>query len=695
MRGMWGKGCGVVMLRRIVAAKGSRVVQTLRGTVPAHLSKPAWLLLYGTAVGAMAAAALRLSEPRHAWPSTAADFGIVLLAAVAAVVFAARALAPVRLPRRRGIALVAASLLAPAAILIVVFQLLLSASVVQPLLMLLALALLVATWKLTPVPQASAAAPTAAVPTAPMAVLDPLTDADETNPEAMLRGLAERLAACAGFDRVYLYTPSDDRRALVLRAATPTAGTGSDAPPARTRLMLDRFPELAQALASGRWQTFPPCETAGPLTSVGGGCDRVTTVVGPLDGSDPSRGLVAALAQPTDAEREVAHRAAALRVELARRRPLIAAALATDLVSQIELPFGRLLRDLPSPLLLLNRYTRIIVVNAAAEQMLGRTAADLVGHRLCAGSHACECVVHRALHGKGPVRATLNLLFAGLRGAPAEGTATVWAIASAEDSQLIAIGLPSGAQESSDAAAGDLSGFDLTAVVAHDLRSPLSALRMASKLAGEEDLSSQDRLQLIASIERLVDRTDRIATDLLDAYRASAEQMDMLAEVINLRRCCAELVDELGVTAVDGPRIELRIDPALTVTAERAKLRAVLRNLLTNAIKHTSPGVRIEVSACYRHGETQITVRDGGPGVAAEEAPFLFDRFFRGGTAATRPEGHGLGLFIARRFVLLMGGRIWIEPDDGRGAAFSFTIPERRGAAPAPPAAAPQAAASH
>ncbi|HZQ36627.1 MAG TPA: HAMP domain-containing sensor histidine kinase [Dehalococcoidia bacterium] len=681
------------MLHHIVAGRSAPAGRSQQGAIPPRVFKRAWLRVYGVAAGGTAAATLRLIERRNASISVAAGLVIVLLATVAALAFAARTRTYLRQSRRPGAAWVVSSLFVPAAILLAACQLLLFAGLVPTVLVFLEAPLLVATWTLTPGSRPRVTDGPMGASAAPMAILDSPADADEANPETILRGLAKDLVACSGFERVHLLTPSDDRRALVVRAMAAGVEGASDVAPAATRLMIERLPVLAQALASGAWQTFAAHETSGLLTGAIDGAEQVTTVVGPLDGSEPSRGLVVALARPTDSVRDVTHRFVALRVELARRRPLIAAALARDLASQIALPFGRLLLDLPSPLLLLNRYTRVIVVNAAAEKVLGRTAAELVGRRLCAGAHECDCVVHRALHGEGPVHARLNLLFAGLLASPATGLATVWAIATAEDSGLIAIGLPNGSQEHEAASTEDLSGFDLTAIVAHDLRSPLSALRMASRLAGEEDVSAEDRLHLIASIERLVDRTDRIATDLLDAYRASAGQLGGLAEVINLRRCCAELVDELGATAADGPHVELRIDPALAVTAERAKLRTVLRNLLTNAIKHTSPEVRIEVAARYSHGQTQITVRDGGPGVAAEQAPFLFERFFRGGTAGDRPEGHGLGLFIAQRFVVLMGGRIWIEPPDGRGAAFSFTIPDRPAASSAPPPSTQQAVA--
>lgn len=668
-----------LMFRELAAGTGAAQNQAARGRGSATACNLAGPFAYGAVVGGLALALLCLIYQGDTSAPVAIGLCIIALASFASVAIVVRAWGrPRRSPTHRRV-LITASVLVPVTLLAMACQLLVSQGLVQTGLVLLESPLVVlGCWMFT-----SAARLAAYVGRpAPAGVANGLDDpahGGDADPEGMLPGLAKQLSAASGFSCVRIFTLSDDRHALVLRAAASADERLAGAPSRSARVVLDGAPLLAEALACGRWQTFAADRLALELQRAVGqeASAGATVVVGPLIASDPSRGLVVADARRADSLRDVDHGLATLRVELARRRAMIAAALVMDVASQIGLPFGRLLRDLPSPLLLLNRYARVIVVNAAAEEALGCEATDLVGRRLCAAAEECRCAVHRALRGDGPVQAMVHTILGDGYGARADSVATIWAVAAPEESGLIAISLAPELQRPAEALADDLSGLDLPVMIAHDLRSPLTALRLASKLAGEDDVSTEDRLRLLANIERLVDRTDQIAMDLLDAYKASTGSATATPEPLNLRRCCAELVDELAVAAADRPAIELCLDPTLVVFTERARLRTVLRNLLSNAIKHTRPGDRIALFARHTADETQITVCDSGPGIAAEEAPFLFDRFYRGGAAHERPDGHGLGLFIARRLVLLMGGRIWIESQSGSGAAFTFTIPDR------------------
>ena len=100
---------------------------------------------------------------------------------------------------------------------------------------------------------------------------------------------------------------------------------------------------------------------------------------------------------------------------------------------------------------------------------------------------------------------------------------------------------------------------------------------------------------------------------------------------------------------------------------------------LSNAIKFTPEGGRIEVSAVPRDGLVEISVSDTGVGIAPEDQEAVFEEFRQVGTSEKKVEGTGLGLALCRKFVELHGGKIWVQSEVGRGSTFTFTLPTRPG----------------
>jgi signal transduction histidine kinase len=113
----------------------------------------------------------------------------------------------------------------------------------------------------------------------------------------------------------------------------------------------------------------------------------------------------------------------------------------------------------------------------------------------------------------------------------------------------------------------------------------------------------------------------------------------------------------------------------VTVHADERKVKQVLLNLLSNALKFTPEGGRIEVRAAVRDGSAKIAVTDTGVGIAPEDQATVFEEFRQVGAASQRVEGTGLGLAISRKFIELHGGRIWVDSEIGKGSTFAFTVP--------------------
>jgi signal transduction histidine kinase len=129
-----------------------------------------------------------------------------------------------------------------------------------------------------------------------------------------------------------------------------------------------------------------------------------------------------------------------------------------------------------------------------------------------------------------------------------------------------------------------------------------------------------------------------------------------------------------------GLTLEQSIDPRLgEIRGDERKIKQVLLNLLSNAIKFTSEGGRVGVRAAPVGGNVEVAVSDTGVGIAPEHLEAVFEEFRQVGTAEKKAEGTGLGLALARRFVELHGGRIWVQSQVGAGSTFTFTIPMRTG----------------
>ena len=126
-----------------------------------------------------------------------------------------------------------------------------------------------------------------------------------------------------------------------------------------------------------------------------------------------------------------------------------------------------------------------------------------------------------------------------------------------------------------------------------------------------------------------------------------------------------------------GVALHMHMDPALdSITADERKFKQIVLNLLSNAVKFTPQGGRVDVRATQTAEGLQISVADTGIGISDADQAMIFDEFRQvGGDYAGKPEGTGLGLTIARKFVEMHGGRMWVESELKKGSTFSFTLP--------------------
>lgn len=215
---------------------------------------------------------------------------------------------------------------------------------------------------------------------------------------------------------------------------------------------------------------------------------------------------------------------------------------------------------------------------------------------------------------------------------------------------------------------------EVLGVVAHDLKNPLSAVQMYAFLLAESPLLERER-RIVEGITRAVGRMDRLIRDLVEVSRIEAGSLVLDREAVQAGALVWEAVQAAEADAeYRGITLTARVpDREAWVNADHHRLRQVLDNLIGNALKFTPAGGEITIGAEAREDEVWFSVADTGPGIAAEDLPHLFDRFYQ--ARHTRKGGAGLGLSIVKGIVEAHGGRVAVESAPGHGATFRFTLP--------------------
>jgi two-component system sensor histidine kinase GlrK len=221
---------------------------------------------------------------------------------------------------------------------------------------------------------------------------------------------------------------------------------------------------------------------------------------------------------------------------------------------------------------------------------------------------------------------------------------------------------------------------DFFAYMSHELRTPLTAIKEGTGLlldgVGGETTDKQRKLLGILAEES--NRLINVVSSLLDLSKMEAGMMVYDFEVTHvdplIKRAVAEitpLVEAKRIkleSDVEGSLVPVRIDPE--------RILQVLRNLLGNAVKFTPNGGLVRIAAKPADGKLAISVKDSGPGIAAESLTSIFEKFNQGNRQSpyTR-QGTGLGLAIAKTIITTHGGKIWAESEVGKGSTFVFVLP--------------------
>ena len=215
------------------------------------------------------------------------------------------------------------------------------------------------------------------------------------------------------------------------------------------------------------------------------------------------------------------------------------------------------------------------------------------------------------------------------------------------------------------------------ACIAHDLRTPLAALKLSTGvIAPDGPLPPEDRVRRTAGIvRRQVELLDRMVGDFLDTARIEAGQLELKIDACDIRELVIAVTELFRSTSQAHTLIlEAPADP-LVIRCDAARVQQVLNNLISNAIKYAPAGGDVVIRVRREEKGAMMSVSDKGLGIPLDEQRSLFEPFQRARSSASAIPGLGLGLWISRRIARAHGGDIDLESAPGEGSTFTLRLP--------------------
>ena len=214
-------------------------------------------------------------------------------------------------------------------------------------------------------------------------------------------------------------------------------------------------------------------------------------------------------------------------------------------------------------------------------------------------------------------------------------------------------------------------------VISHELKTPVALIKgYVGTLRRDDAVWDRSVVQdSLAVIEEEADRLTELIENLLDASRLQAGALKINLADVALENLVRRTVEHFQTqTKKHAFVVDLPKDFPV-ILGDEERLEQVFNNLLSNAIKYSPEGGEIRISGQMRPEQVIVCVSDQGPGVAPEDIPHIFDRFYRSQQATRNTKGAGLGLFLARAVIEAHGGRMWVDPKPGVGARICFSLP--------------------
>jgi two-component system, NtrC family, sensor histidine kinase KinB len=222
----------------------------------------------------------------------------------------------------------------------------------------------------------------------------------------------------------------------------------------------------------------------------------------------------------------------------------------------------------------------------------------------------------------------------------------------------------------------DIAKTNFIATVSHELKTPLAAIQMCSKLLQDKRVGdlNEEQSRIVVTVKEETDRLIRITSELLDLAQVETGQLQLEIKQVRPSEIVDYAFNALKFQA-EMKHIELERqcpDDLPVVKADLEKTSWVLVNFLTNAIHYSPEYSRVIVRAARKNGKVIFSVQDFGKGIETKHIDHIFDKFYK--VPNSTPSGTGLGLAISKDFIKSENGSIWVESDFGKGSTFSFDL---------------------
>jgi PAS domain S-box-containing protein len=338
----------------------------------------------------------------------------------------------------------------------------------------------------------------------------------------------------------------------------------------------------------------------------------------------------------------------------------------------------------PQALIIVDREATVLTLNAVAEQLtgweradaVGRPAADILEVRTETGVNLCapNGALRRALRLGTSVNTHFAYLFR-LRTSDdpvrvAYSVSPLRAKGKAPDGATIAIHDVTPELETIEARDA------LMLAASHELKTPLTTLKGLSELLLDFELTEAQRRELLQDLHGQADRMEKLIGDILAVSRIDSGRVSVDLSRVDVAPVVTHVCEEVR-PMLNGRTLQCRVPDHLpAIFGEARKLHQILVNLVTNAIKYSEPGTRIKLSARSEQAVVRFEVSDQGVGIRKEHLPRLFEKFYRADDPAVRrASGTGLGLYIVRNLVTMLGGQVQVRSAHGKGSVFTVTVP--------------------
>ncbi|HEX2295912.1 MAG TPA: ATP-binding protein [Actinomycetota bacterium] len=346
-----------------------------------------------------------------------------------------------------------------------------------------------------------------------------------------------------------------------------------------------------------------------------------------------------------------------------------------DEITEERRRFARIFHGSREGIALLDRRGCVRAWNPALERITGYAAADVMGRQLCDRVVLRRDDQRRVTTPDLVASTGANEVEVVTKDGPGRWVSvTAGSVDAGEHHEVVLLVRDVTAEHEAEEAKSDF-----LSTISHELRTPLTSIKGALQVLarGSENLSDDLSDQMVTVMQRGSDRLERLVMNLLLVSQIEAGGLAPSdAEAVDL----SDLVRATAKRVLDGhPHRVVEDEPGLVVRADAERLEQAVAHVLDNAAKFGGPGGLVTVTVARDQGYARVSVADEGPGIPRPDQDRVFDRFVRLGHVLTREtQGAGVGLFIARRALSVMGGGIWVESEPGRGSTFHLQVPLAR-----------------